>query len=133
MATILIVDDDSNSRLLAATLLEPAGHVVVQAGDADEAFRRLDERQIDLVLTDLSMPATSGAAFIRTLRADPARASVPIVLCSGSSPHGVIDDFLAIYRISGFIQKPIDPYEFVRSVESALPGPPSTSFHGQGE
>ena len=125
MATILIVDDDSNSRLLAATLLEPAGHVVVQAAGADEAFCRLNERRIDLILTDLSMPATSGAAFIRTLRSDPQRTSVPIVLCSGSAPHDVIDDFVAIYRISGFIQKPIDPYHFVRSVESALRGSPS--------
>ncbi|MGA8533064.1 MAG: response regulator [Candidatus Tumulicola sp.] len=126
MATILIVDDDANSRLLAATLLEPAGHVVLQAAGADEAFHRLNERRIDLILTDLSMPATSGAAFIRTLRSDPQRASMPIVLYSGSDPHAVFDDFIAIYRISGFIQKPIDPHGFVGSVESALGGLPST-------
>lgn len=120
MATILIVDDDANSRLLAATLLEPAGHVVLQAAGVDEALRRVGEGNIDLIVTDLSMPAASGAEFVRALRADPANDSTAIVICSGSSPHGVFKDFIAIYRVNAFIQKPIDPYDFVGCVESAL-------------
>ena len=123
MATILVVDDDSNSRLLAAALLEPAGHTVIQAAGAGDAYARLSEYRVDLILTDLSLPVTPGAAFIRELRSDPEYESTPIVLYTGSTAHDVIDDFMRIYRISGLIQKPADPYGFVNSIESVLSAP----------
>jgi|SRR5579863_7657939 len=120
MATILVVDDDVNSRLLVAALLEPAGHVVLQAGGAEEALARARERHVDLVLTDLSMPGISGTALVRSLRSDPQHAATRVVLYTGSVPHGAMRDFMAIYAIRDVVVKPIDPRAFVQTIESAL-------------
>jgi len=120
MATILVVDDDPNSRLLVSTLLEPAGHIVLEAANADDALACARGRKIDLVLTDLAMPGISGTALIRSLRSDPAHASTGIVLYTGSVPHGAMRDFMAMYGIRDVIAKPIDPPAFLAAVESAL-------------
>lgn len=120
MATILVVDDDPNSRLLVSTLLEPAGHVVLQSADGEDALRSARGRRVDLVLTDLSMPGISGAALVRALRSDPEHSSTGVVLYTGSFPHGAMRDFMAMYGIRDVIQKPIDPATFLATIESAL-------------
>lgn len=125
MATILVVDDDPNSRLLAATLLEPAGHLVLEAGGGDDALGRARERHVDLVITDLSMPGGSGVAFVRALRADPRLADIVIVLSTGSSPSHAMRDFMVDYRIAGLIEKPIEPHAFLNAVAAALRPPDS--------
>lgn len=120
MAKILVVDDDPNSRLLAATLLESAGHAVAQAANAEQALAHVRSDRVDLVLTDLSLPNASGASLVRTLRADSTYARTAIALYTGSHHNAALDDFIAAYRVAGLLQKPIDPYTFARAIESAL-------------
>lgn len=120
MATILVVDDDLNSRLLVAALLEPGGHLVLQASDAGAALRCARARHVDLVLTDLSMPGIPGTAFVRSLRSDPQHAETKIVLYTGSLPHGAMRDFMSMYAIRDVVVKPIDPAAFVETIRSAL-------------
>jgi len=68
-AKILIVDDerDSGGRLRQA--LQRAGHTCLAAFDANEAIQLIDAESPDLVITDLSLPDTSGIEIIRHIRA----------------------------------------------------------------
>jgi CheY-like chemotaxis protein len=120
VATILVVDDDANSRLLVATLLEPSGHVVFEASSGDDALAQARLRRFDLILTDLSMPGTSGAAFVRALRAGLENAATPIALHTASSASEPVRDFMRTHGIAHFIQKPTEPLAFIRAVENAL-------------
>ena len=57
--TILIVEDDDDVREIAAAVLEDAGYRIVEATNADAAYRLLRDqpcRRIDLVFTDVVMP-----------------------------------------------------------------------------
>jgi CheY-like chemotaxis protein len=55
LARVLLVDDDIASRLTLKTVLEAGGYFVDSAASAAEAVGKLDERQYELVLSDLQM------------------------------------------------------------------------------
>jgi len=91
---ILVVDDDERNRLLLRELLELEDHEVAEAANGPGAIERISTHAVDLVLLDVSMPGMDGFEVTRRLRADPATASLPILLVtaltSGSrgSPPG---------------------------------------------
>jgi CheY-like chemotaxis protein len=55
LARVLLVDDDLSSRLTLKAVLEAGGYFVDSAASAAEAVGKLDERQYELVLSDLQM------------------------------------------------------------------------------
>ena len=55
LARVLLVDDDLSSRLTLTAVLEAGGYRVDSAASAAEAVGKLDERQYELVLSDLQM------------------------------------------------------------------------------
>jgi CheY-like chemotaxis protein len=55
LAKVLLVDDDPASRLTLKTVLELSGYSVDCAASAAEAVGKLDEREYELVLSDLQM------------------------------------------------------------------------------
>ncbi len=55
LARVLLVDDDLTSRLTLKAVLEAGGYFVDSAASASEAVGKLDERQYELVLSDLQM------------------------------------------------------------------------------
>lgn len=80
-AKILVVEDSFTVRELQRSILEAAGYRVVTARDGGEALRVVTrDAGIGLVVTDLEMPEVDGLELTRAIRADPARASLPIVV-----------------------------------------------------
>ncbi len=80
-AKILIVDDERDLVDAYVRLLERSGHRCVAAFDAKEAIQIIDDESPDLVITDLSLPDTSGIEIIRHVRAK--SSSTPIIVMSG--------------------------------------------------
>ena len=68
----LIVDDEALARSRLRTLLgdcsAPAATVVAEAADGEQALRRLDQGDLDLVLADIHMPGIDGIEMVRALR-----------------------------------------------------------------
>ena len=54
--TILVVEDEALVREMIVWELDEAGHVVFEAGSADEALEMLDSRSVDILFTDIRMP-----------------------------------------------------------------------------
>jgi two-component system chemotaxis sensor kinase CheA len=78
---VLVVEDSFTVRELQRSILEAAGYQVVTARDGSEALRTLGrDAGIALVITDLEMPELDGLGLTRAIRADPARASLPVVI-----------------------------------------------------
>jgi len=88
---ILIVEDDSETREMLATLLATEGFYAVAAEDGLEALhllrtvRRRAPEVPCLVLLDLKMPRLGGHEFRRAQLGDPTVASVPIAVMSGAT------------------------------------------------
>jgi two-component system chemotaxis sensor kinase CheA len=80
-AKILVAEDSFTVRELQRTILQAAGYQVVTARDGREALDALHrDADIALVITDLEMPELDGLELTRSIRAEPARSSLPVVI-----------------------------------------------------
>jgi uncharacterized protein (TIGR02266 family) len=77
--TVLVVDDISMFRDLLANFLTRLGRVI-QAGDGAEALELARRERPRLIVSDLEMPGTNGAALCRAVREDPALAGTHFVM-----------------------------------------------------
>jgi CheY-like chemotaxis protein len=102
---VLVADDEPGVRTLARIILERAGFRVVTAVDGREALAlyKQHEREIRLVVLDMTMPHLDGEACFLALRElDP---EAKIVLTSGYSEQEVLAHFVG-KGLAGFVQKP---------------------------
>jgi len=85
LKTVLIVDDDDDTRLLTKVFLNNFGYEVDSANSAGEALARFNPVLHDLVLTDNSMAGMTGEemAHIIKMRSP----STPVVMCTGNPPN----------------------------------------------
>jgi two-component system chemotaxis sensor kinase CheA len=78
---VLVVDDQFTVRELQRSILEAAGYSVETARDGREALNRVvADGDVGLVLTDLEMPEMTGLELLETIRQDPERLSLPVVV-----------------------------------------------------
>jgi CheY-like chemotaxis protein len=67
--SVLIVDDDCESRDVAAAQLASRQAIVWTAGSASQALEILQRERVDVLLSDIAMPGEDGYSFIRRVRA----------------------------------------------------------------
>jgi two-component system cell cycle sensor histidine kinase/response regulator CckA len=115
--TVLLVDDDPGVRALVHTVLTRQGYDVVSTGPADvERSMREHRRPIDLILTDVVMPLTSGPEVDRLVRR--AFPSARTLFMSG-----YVDQALAITAGEvRLLEKPFTPALLARAVREVLDG-----------
>jgi CheY-like chemotaxis protein len=105
MATILIVDDEKPVREFLVAAFEQEGHQVLQAWHGRQALALISSGspRPDLVLSDVMMPLVGGVELCGLLKADPATASIPVVLMSAGHPRAS-----ASAGADAIINKPFD-------------------------
>ena len=121
--TVLIVEDAEDVRILARRTLEQRGYTVFVARNADEALEIAGVRDIDLLLTDIVMPRTSGPQLVAKYQA---LCGTPLVIYMS----GYADDALAQYELDPsavFLRKPFSPATLARAVRDALDASRRTS------
>ena len=121
VASILVIDDDSQIRAFVRGLLEAEGHEVREARNGAEGIKAHRQRPADLILCDIFMPEKEGLETIRELRGD--FPQVRIVAMSGGSPRTDPVDFLPLAKAFGaaaVLDKPISPKALVGAVTEAL-------------
>lgn len=77
---LLVADDSVTTRALVQALLEAAGYEVLVASDGMEAWTRLQEQDVDLVVSDVEMPRMDGIALTEAIRASRRLQQLPVVL-----------------------------------------------------
>jgi len=83
----LVVEDDSNERELLAGFLRFAGMDVATAGDGTDALDYLKQKGgTDVLLLDMMLPRTDGAATIQAIRSDPQLHDLKIFAVTGYTP-----------------------------------------------
>lgn len=65
---VLVVDDDPHFRLLARTMLEPAGFEVLESEDVARCMSRLRSEAVDALILDMVMPGQDGIEAVRELK-----------------------------------------------------------------
>ena len=79
---ILVIDDDLDTLRLYREYLSSEDYALVGAHSADEAYEVLERITPDLVLLDVLMPGDDGWALLQQLKMLPAKAEIPVVICS---------------------------------------------------
>jgi diguanylate cyclase (GGDEF)-like protein len=119
MATILIVDGEPGDCRLLEALLHSKGHLTVSAATGDDALAEVTRQPPDLILLDVMIRAMGGYELAKVLKADPATASIPVVMLTAHSDTAA--------RLAGLeagadesLTKPIDQTELWLRVGNLL-------------
>ena len=92
---VLVVDDDVDSRRVAAKFLSEGGANVYEAPDGETALISMRRRQPDVVVLDLMMPVLDGFGVLATMRADPQLERIPVVVLSAKTLTRAEREFLS--------------------------------------
>ena len=118
LGRVLVADDNADMRDYVRRLL--AGRFVVETvADGRAALAAVRASPPDLVVSDVMMPVLDGFGFLRELRADPAIASVPVILLSArAGDEAKIEGIQA--GASDYLVKPFSSRELFARVEGNI-------------
>jgi len=125
--TLLIVEDEPELLLLAKTVMSGCGYRVLTAGSPEEALRIVesDASRIDLLVTDVVMPAMNGRELSERIGA--MRPDIRVLYISGYTAdiiarQGIVPEDVML------LEKPFSPQEFAAKVRAVLDGPEKSHF-----
>jgi two-component system cell cycle response regulator DivK len=118
-ATILYVEDNPDNRILIRRVLSAEGYTVVEAAHAEQAFRKLQDERIDLILMDINMPNVDGYTLTSRIRKMEQYTNIPIVAVTANVMRGDREKSLEA-GCDGYIQKPIDIDTLAQQIERFL-------------
>lgn len=117
MSKILIVEDDNKIRSILKEILEEKEHVVEEAADGLEGYKKLEQGNFDLCLCDIKMPKMDGLEVLD--KAKGANINTNFIIISA---HGTID--IAVEAVKkgafDFLQKPFDLGRLEITLRNAL-------------
>jgi CheY-like chemotaxis protein len=109
---VLVVDDESDLRLLLRIAFESCGHIVHEAQDGTEALEHVERELPDLVVTDVMMPHMNGIELAERLQAR----ATPVPLIAISADRQKLAEVAADVKI----EKPFDPQDLVAAARRLL-------------
>lgn len=119
LGSVLVVDDDEDSRRLLAHLLERRGYSVVLADGGQAALDVLSSTDVDVVLLDVMMPVMDGFAVCRELKKAPATANPPIILLTARDDMETRATGMNL-GVSEFLAKPVNKEELFLRVQTQV-------------
>lgn len=98
MTTLLVIDEEVNTRLLYKDEFQEEGYEVTVAETTEEAMEQIHQSKPDIITLDIKMPGTEGIEFLRKIKEE--ENDIPVVLCSAYAGYrkdfrvGVCDAFV---------------------------------------
>jgi PAS domain S-box-containing protein len=117
MARILIVDDEKSIRLTLSAFLKDQGYEVVAAADVAAAMVLMGEGDVDVLLTDIILPQTSGMELLR--RVHEAHPSVQVIVMTGEPTVDTASEAVRA-GAADYLVKPVSKAAVVKSVAGAV-------------
>lgn len=104
LKSILIVDDEENTRLGLSKLLTQEGFVVDSAANGNDALKYLADNQVNLVISDINMPDMNGLSFLRELSQRFPNINVIMI-----TAYGGVESYLEAMNLGAFeyLHKPV--------------------------
>ncbi len=119
MAKILVVEDNRANLELMTYLLRAFGHDVNASPNPLDALAIADVEHFDAIVSDVLMPGIDGLEFARRIKQSSHARSTPLIAVTALAMVGDRERILAA-GFDGYIAKPIDPEQFVPTVQSFI-------------
>ena len=118
-ATVLLVDDNEDNRLIYRAMLKHHGFRVLAASDGETAVRAAYRLKPDLILMDIDLPGIDGWTAIELLRSLPDTRGIPMVALTArdSAEDRARAEELGCRR---YLLKPCSPLDVSAEVTAAL-------------
>jgi CheY-like chemotaxis protein len=115
--SVLVVDDDADSRELLRCMLEPSGARVQAAASSSAGLALCRDRHPDLLLVDLAMPGEDGFSFLARARGIGVRAAaIAVTAHAGSNHHRRALEA----GFDAYLSKPVVVSELLRAASSVI-------------
>ncbi len=102
--TVLVVDDETDQRLLLKSLLATEGWDVLAAENGDDALSKMARGKVDLVISDIYMPVMDGIKLHKTVRELAGYETIPFLFISAYDDQYTMEA-VKNPKIDGFFQK----------------------------
>lgn len=121
LKSILVVDDEENTRIALTRLLTHEGYDVRTAANGLEALNSLRSYPADLIITDLNMPEMNGLTFLRELNREYPSSCVIMI-----TAFGEVESYLEALNLGAFeyLNKPLRLEELRRVMGKMFPSIP---------
>jgi DNA-binding NtrC family response regulator len=117
IASVLIVDDDSDVRRMLTSILEDEGYSVEAVDNGRESIKTCERLPFDAALVDINLPDVKGTALLHELKRIQPK-MVKIIITGEPSVENAVK---ALYeKADGFITKPFDPQELLNTVRRLI-------------
>ena len=117
--TILIVDDNADTRLLLSARLKSHHYHTVFAADALQAISVALKERPDAILLDLGLPGGNGLIVLQRFKANTSLGGIPVIIVTAEDPQ-VAEAGTIKGGAVAFLQKPVDQDKLIAVVQQAL-------------
>ncbi|MEA3553242.1 MAG: EAL domain-containing protein [Campylobacterota bacterium] len=114
---LLYVEDDKDARGATIKVLEGFFSDITVAIDGQDGLEKIQESKYDLILTDINMPNLNGVDMLKEIKK--VQNNIYTIVISANSDHQSFTDTIKL-GVKGYILKPINMYQFIDSLESAV-------------
>ena len=119
---ILIVDDESDLREVMREILLLSFSEVYTASSVTDALRILNEKKMDLIISDIKMPIIDGFSFLRMIRENQKLASIPFVFITGGIEMSSSEEKIVNVDANGFFAKPVKIPDLIQKARELISG-----------
>ena len=124
---VLLVEDDRFLRRVHEVGLRKHGFTVLTAVDGEEGLQVARAERPDLILLDMVMPKLQGFEVLRMLKAEPATASIPVIVLSSLGSQGDMQAALDCGAAAYLVKSNLGAQELVRKIQETLQAQPGSS------
>lgn len=119
MRTILVIEDEAETRKNLVLMLEMEGFRPLSASNGREGIRMARSMQPDVVLCDVSMPEMDGHAVLEALRADETTVSIPFIFLTARSDKKDLRTGMNL-GADDYLTKPASAEEVLAAIQTRL-------------
>lgn len=125
---VLIVDDEPDSIEVVRMVLVSAGATVFDAKNGRMALEVLGKEDLNIVLSDLSMPFMDGWEMLKAIRENEKTRTLPVIALTA---HARVGDKVMEAGFNGYLIKPLRMFTFLQDLTQCLRGIDSRQEQGE--
>lgn len=118
--SVLIVDDQQSMRGICKYILTQLGFTnIIEAKSGRDALGKLEQSNVDLIISDWNMEDIDGLTLLRVIRKHPKTSGMPFIMATGRSDKEQVKEAISS-GVNNYIIKPFDALTMKKRIEAVI-------------